>query len=44
MDVLNYMNNFGVYSTHAAAVYNIASPSTIPNWLKQWEEYGVDAF
>ncbi|MBO0998914.1 helix-turn-helix domain-containing protein [Bacillus sp. SD075] len=38
------MNNFGVYSTHAAAVYNIASPSTIPNWLKQWEEYGVDAF
>ncbi|QNK50262.1 helix-turn-helix domain-containing protein [Brevibacterium sp. PAMC23299] len=43
MDVLNYMNDFGVSSTHAAAVYNIASPSTITNWLKQLEEYGVDA-
>jgi transposase len=32
-----------VSSTHAAAVYNIASPSTITNWLKQLEEYGVDA-
>lgn len=35
MDVLNYMNDFGVSSTHAAAVYNIASPSTINKWLKQ---------
>ncbi|WHX62362.1 helix-turn-helix domain-containing protein [Peribacillus frigoritolerans] len=43
MDVLNYMNDFGVSSTHATAVYYIASPSTITNWLKQLEEYGVDA-
>lgn len=43
MDVLNYMNDFGVSSTHAAAVYNIASPSTINKWLKQLEENGVDA-
>ena len=34
---------FGVSSTHAAAVYNIASPSTITNWLKQLDECGVDA-
>ncbi|MDV7767750.1 helix-turn-helix domain-containing protein [Peribacillus sp. CSMR9] len=32
MDVLNYMNDFGVSCTHAAAVYNIASPSTITKW------------
>ena len=43
MDVLNYMNDFGVSSTHAAAVYNIASPSTINKWIKQLEENGVGA-
>ncbi|RRN72517.1 helix-turn-helix domain-containing protein [Peribacillus simplex] len=43
MDVLNYMNDFGVSNTQAAAVYNIASPSTMDKWLKQLEENGVVA-
>lgn len=36
------MNDFGVTNTQTAAVYNIASPSTMDKWLKQFEENGVD--
>jgi len=32
MNVLNYMNDFGVTAYHAAAIYNISSPSTVHKW------------
>ena len=43
MDVLNYMSEFGASFKQAAAVYNIPSPSTILQWQRQVEEFGVDA-
>ncbi|MEH7413849.1 IS3 family transposase [Neobacillus drentensis] len=43
MDVLNYMSEFGASLSQAAAVYNISSPSTIHQWQKQVERYGLDA-
>jgi transposase-like protein len=43
MDVLNYMNEFGASLSQAAAVYNISSPSTIYQWQKQLDRFGLDA-
>lgn len=43
MDVLNYISEFGASLTQAAARYNIASPSTILQWQRQFEESGMDA-
>lgn len=43
MDVLNYMSEFGASLSQAAAVYNISSPSTIHQWQKQVERFGLDA-
>ena len=43
IDVINYMNEIGTSLIETAAIYQIASPSTILKWRKQLEEQGVDA-
>jgi transposase-like protein len=43
MDVLNYMSDFGASLAQAAAVFSISSPSTILQWQRQVERFGVDA-
>ena len=43
MDVLNYMSESIGSLTQAATLYNISSPSTILQWQRQVERFGVDA-
>ena len=43
LDVLNYMTEHGTSLHETAAIFNIAAPSTITNWKKQFETQGVDA-
>ena len=43
MDVLNYMSETGESLTQTAALYNISAPSTILQWQRQLEEFGVGA-
>ncbi len=43
LDVLNYMNEFGTSVRETAAVFNIASHSTILSWQRSLELHGMDA-
>lgn len=43
MDVLNYINDFGVTPNEAAAIFNIPSPSTVHKWVKLYNSAGIDA-
>ncbi|WP_156153493.1 IS3 family transposase [Domibacillus robiginosus] len=43
MDVLNYMNETGVSTEEASAVYNIPSPGTVWKWRHLVETQGIDA-
>lgn len=43
LDVLNYMNEFGTSVRETAAIFNIASHSTILSWQKSLELHGIDA-
>jgi len=43
LDVLNYMIEHGMSLDKTAAVFNIAAPSTILVWKKQFETKGYDA-
>ncbi|OAB33008.1 transposase [Paenibacillus glacialis] len=43
LDVLNYMNEFGTSARETAAIFNIASHSTILSWQRSLELHGVDA-
>lgn len=43
LDVLNYMNEYGTSVRETAAVFNIASHSTILSWQRSLEVHGIDA-
>lgn len=43
LDVLNYMIEHGTSFVETAAIFNIAAPSTILVWKKQFETQGLDA-
>ena len=43
IDVLNYMIEHGTSLIETAAIFNIAAPSTILVWKKQFETKGIDA-
>lgn len=43
LDVLNYMNEFGTSVRETAAIFNIASHSTILSWQESLELHGMDA-
>ncbi|WP_213530711.1 IS3 family transposase [Paenibacillus sp. J45TS6] len=43
LDVLNYMNEFGTSARETAAIFNIASHSTILSWQESLELHGIDA-
>lgn len=43
LDVLNYMIEHGTSLMETAAIFNIAAPSTILVWKKQFETQGLDA-
>ncbi|MBY3620365.1 IS3 family transposase [Acinetobacter sp. CUI P1] len=43
LDVLNYMNEFGTSVRETAAIFNIASHSTILSWHRSLELHGMDA-
>jgi len=43
LDVLNYMIEHGTSLMKTAAIFNIAAPSTILVWKKQFETQGLDA-
>ncbi|MBM7606240.1 transposase-like protein [Metabacillus crassostreae] len=43
LDVLNYMIEHGTSIMETAAIFNIAAPSTILVWKKQFETQGLDA-
>lgn len=43
LDVLNYMIEHGTSLLETAAIFNIATPSTIRSWRKQYETQGFDA-
>lgn len=43
MDVLNYINDFGVTPNKVAAIFNIPSPSTVHKWVKLYTTTGIDA-
>ena len=43
LDVLNYMIENGTSLMETAAIFNIAAPSTILVWKKQFETQGLDA-
>ncbi|WP_425475031.1 helix-turn-helix domain-containing protein [Candidatus Kurthia intestinigallinarum] len=43
LDVLNYMIEHGTSLLETAAIFNIAAPSTIRSWRKQYETQGFDA-
>ncbi len=43
MDVLTYMNDNGVSSVDAAAIFNISSSGMIRTWKKRFETEGFDA-
>jgi transposase len=43
LDVLNYMIEHGTSLMDTAAIFNIAAPSTILVWKKQFETQGIDA-
>lgn len=43
LDVLNYMIEHGTSFVETAAIFNIAAPSTILVWKKQFETKGFDA-
>lgn len=43
LDVLNYMIEQGTSLLETAAIFNIATPSTLRGWKKQFETKGFDA-
>jgi transposase-like protein len=43
LDVLNHMNEHGTSARETAAVFNIASHSTILSWKRSLELQGIDA-
>ena len=43
LDVLNYMIEHGTSVLETAAIFNIATPSTIRSWRKQYDTQGFDA-
>ena len=43
MDVLNYINDFGVTPNEAAAIFNIPSTSTVQKWVNLFNTVGIDA-
>lgn len=43
LDVLNHMNEFGTSVRETAAIFNIATHSTILSWQKGLELHGMDA-
>jgi transposase-like protein len=43
LDVLNYMNEFETSVRETAAVFNIASHSSILSWQRSLELHGIDA-
>lgn len=43
LDVLNYMIEHGTSLNETAAIFQIAAPSTILQWRKQFETKGFDA-
>ena len=43
LDVLKYMIEHGTSLNETAAIFRIASPSTITKWRKQFENKGFDA-
>jgi len=44
LDVLNYMNEYGTSVRETAAIFNIASLSTILSWQRSLELHGMDAY
>lgn len=43
LDVLNYMIEHGTSLLETAAIFNIATPSTLQSWKKLYEAKGFDA-
>ena len=43
LDVLNYMIEYGTSLSETAAIFNIATPSTVSVWRNQFETQGLDA-
>ena len=43
LDVLNYIKETGTSIRETAAIFNIATHSTIQKWLKSFELHGIDA-
>ncbi|MDF9762209.1 transposase [Peribacillus simplex] len=43
IDVLNYMNETGISSYDAAAMFTISSPALIRTWRNNFNAYGLDA-
>lgn len=43
LDVLQYMNESGTSVRETAAIFNIASHSTILSWQRSLESHGIDA-
>ncbi len=43
LDILNHMNEYGLSVRETAAVFNIASHSTILSWQRSLELRGIDA-
>jgi len=43
LDVINHMNEHGTSVRETAAVFNIASHSTILSWQRSLESFGIDA-
>ncbi|GKU75932.1 hypothetical protein L3i20_v203290 [Paenibacillus sp. L3-i20] len=43
LDVLNHMNEYGTSVRETAAVFKIASHSTILSWQRSLELHGIDA-
>ncbi|TSI04709.1 IS3 family transposase [Lysinibacillus sp. BW-2-10] len=43
LDVLNYMTEHGTSTLETAVIFNIADPSTLRKWRRQFETNGFDA-
>ncbi|MET3700178.1 transposase-like protein [Bacillus oleivorans] len=43
LDVLNYIKETGTSIREAAAIFNIATHSTVQKWQKSFELHGIDA-
>lgn len=43
MDVINYINDFGVTPNEASVIFNIPSHTTVYKWVKLFNTVGIDA-